>query len=292
MSEKKIELYRVRDFGQKLNATVEFIRANFKGFYLSLLFIAAPSAILMGLAMQQILSFTTSMASNPSANSLENLPSLFTGYAVMMVVSILGSLMLTLTVFSYMELYRKSENSEFSTSDVLRNALSRFGQAFLLTILIFITVFVSVFFFIIPALYFGIVLSLALPIMFFDKVDAIEAYKRSFALIKEKWWSTFGIIFIAWLIAYAVTLIFSIPFYAIYIFEIVGMMDEINSDPSAIGNIFSSWYMVIATAILYIGGYLTYSIPIVAIAFQYFNLSERKNAPGLISKIEDFENIQ
>ena len=75
-------------------------------------------------------------------------------------------------------------------------------------------------------------------------------------------------------------------------FELVGMVDKINTDPSAFTNIFSSWYMAISMVILGVGGYLSYSIPLIALGFQYFNLAERNSAPGLINKIQDFENIQ
>ncbi|WOK04384.1 hypothetical protein RT717_14990 [Imperialibacter roseus] len=293
MTTPKIELYKMRDFGQKLNATIEFIRANFKKLFTTLLFVAGPTALIMGIVMKQFMGFFMGMSANPGNPAiLDDLPTLFTNYFVMFLVSIFASIMLSLTTYAFMELYSQKEALEFSAMDVLRKALSRFGSTFLLTILVGITLFISVFFFFLPALYFGVVLSLAIPILYFEKVSPVEAYRRAFTLIKDKWWSTFGLLFISVMISYVVSMIFSVPFYAVYMFELVGVVDKINTDPSAFTNIFSSWYMAISMVILGVGGYLSYSIPLIALGFQYFNLAERNSAPGLINKIQDFENIQ
>jgi len=283
----------MRDFGQKLNATIEFIRANFKKLFLTLLFVAGPAALLMGIVMKQFMGFFMGFSANPQDPAmLDQMPTLFTSYFVMFLVSTFAGIMLSLTAYSYMELYSRKDLSEFTTSEVLRNALSRFGQAFLLSILAAITIFLSVFFFFLPAIYFSIVLSMSRPILYFEKVGAVEAYRRAFTLIKDKWWSTFGLLFVSVLISYVVSMIFSVPFYVLYMFELVGVVDKMQTDPTAFTSIFSSWYMAITMVILSIGGYLSYAIPLIALGFQYFNLAERNSAPGLINKIQDFENIQ
>lgn len=290
MTTKKIEFYKMRDFGQKLNATIEFIRGNFGKFFQSLLYIAGPTAILMGIAFKDFMGTIFNFSANPG--QIDDVPGFLTGYFVIIVVSVLAGLMLTLTTFSYMELYRQKEPSEFSAMDVLRNALSRFGPALVLTVLVGIVVTISFFFLFLPALYFSVVLCLAFPILFFEKKSPLEAFKRTFRLITEKWWSTFGLIFVSVMISYVVSLIFSVPFYVVYIFELVGVVSSADADPTAIANVFSSWYMALAMVILTVGAFLSYAVPIVAIAFQYFNLAERTNATGLINKIEDFENIK
>lgn len=289
MTNRKIEFYKMRDFGQKLNATIEFIRQNFSKFFLSLLLIAGPASLLMGLIMKGFMTDAFNMGANPDADPL----AIFgPNYFFMIVISAFMGVMLSLTCFSYMELYRNKEITEFSVVDVFRNALSRFGAAFILFIIIVITVIVSSIFFILPGIYFFVVLSLALPILFFEKTGPFEAFGRCFRLIKEKWWSTFGLLFVSAIIAYVAAMIFSVPFYALYVFEIFNLSSTEQPDPTAFINMFSSWYMAFSMMIMMIGSYLSYSIVIVALAFQYFNLAERANAYGLIDKIQDFENVK
>ena len=51
MSQPVIEFYKLRDFGAKMNATIEFLRENIGRLFLNLLFIAGPVALLMSLLM-------------------------------------------------------------------------------------------------------------------------------------------------------------------------------------------------------------------------------------------------
>lgn len=293
MTTRKIEFYRMRDFGQKLNATIEFIRTNFGKFFLSLLLIAGPAALIMGLAMKDFMATAFRISVNQPGDPDAVMSMFGLNYFLMIGVSIFLGVMLSLTCYSYMELYRSREVTDFSVTDVFRNAISRFGAAFVLLILIAITVFISFFFFMLPALYFSVALSLALPILFFEKVGPIEAYKRSFRLISEKWWSTFGILVVSAIISYVAAMIFSVPFYGVYIFEVFSLASNVDEpDPSSFINMFSSWYMAASMIIMMIGSYLSYAIVIVALSFQYFNLAERANAYGLIDKIQDLENIK
>ena len=51
----KIEYHKTRDFGKKINATIEFIKQNFKPLFKAMLFIAGPPIILGSILMAQIL---------------------------------------------------------------------------------------------------------------------------------------------------------------------------------------------------------------------------------------------
>ena len=54
MSQPVIEFYKLRDFGAKMNATIEFLRENIGRLFLNLLFIAGPVALLMSLLMTNL----------------------------------------------------------------------------------------------------------------------------------------------------------------------------------------------------------------------------------------------
>ena len=74
--------------------------------------------------------------------------------------------------------------------------------------------------------------------------------------------------------------------------EIFTLIEEIESsqgDPSSILGMFSSGYVTVAMAISMIGSYLTYSIPLIGLGYQYSNLIERSEGRGLMNEIEDFD---
>lgn len=54
---QKIIFYKKRDFSQKINATIEFIRQNAKPLGKAILFIVGPLAILNGLLFSQYIGF-------------------------------------------------------------------------------------------------------------------------------------------------------------------------------------------------------------------------------------------
>ena len=84
---------------------------------------------------------------------------------------------------------------------------------------------------------------------------------------------------------YAVSMICILPFYVFYFISIFSLMDQ-----SGITTDTSSWWfqggMTLSVMFMILGSFLTYSIPIVALSFQYFNLVERQESVGLMSEID------
>jgi len=143
--------------------------------------------------------------------------------------------------------------------------------------------------FIIPGIFLMVVLSLAIPAMFFEKKGVFDAIGRSFKLIKGKWWSTFGLLFVASILMYAISMIFILPFYVFYFLSIFTLVEETGITADV-----SSWWfqggMTLSVMFMFLGSYLTYTIPMVALSFQYFNLVERLESVGLMSEIQNLDN--
>jgi hypothetical protein len=146
-------------------------------------------------------------------------------------------------------------------------------------------------FFVLPGIYLMITLSLALPIYLFEDEGIGTAFSKSFRLIKSKWWSTFGLLFVTSVIASIISYVFAIPFYAIFLGDLFTSIGDSGSDPSAVFAAFSSWYAIVGIAVMMIGAYITYLIPIIALGFQYFNLSERVEGRGIRNQINEFETV-
>jgi hypothetical protein len=139
-------------------------------------------------------------------------------------------------------------------------------------------------FLIIPGIYLMVVLSLIAPIMIIERKSFGDAFSRSFKLISDKWWSTFGLIFVTTLIAGFMAFVFAIPQ---YIFTFLIAFHK-TSDVGAQPELWQQAGLVIGTMIYSFGANLLQSIVFIAVAFQFYNLVERREAQGLMNKVESF----
>ncbi|HCX20867.1 MAG: hypothetical protein CMB80_27755 [Flammeovirgaceae bacterium] len=292
MSEKNIELYKKRDFGQKINITIEYIRYNFGPLMKMILLIAIPMGILSSLTLGNYFSKLGDFA-NPNSSDIERmgvLGQMGGTYMLMFGVSIITYSLLIATIYNYIKTKNEDPNPDYM--EVLRSSFKYVPGLVGLMIIIGFASFIGFFIFILPGIYLSVVMSLSIPIYMFEQEGIGEALSKSFKLIKEKWWSTFGLIIITTIIAGVASYVFLIPTYALMFSEMFSNVEKMESgDPTAVFDIFTSWTTTIGMAVSMVGSYLCYSIPIVAMAFQYFNLSERIEGRGLKSQIEDFENL-
>ncbi len=292
MSEKNIALYKKRDFGQKINVTIEYLRYNFGPLMKMLLIVVLPMGVISSFALGDYFGSLSVLAS-PDATEMEQLGmmgQMGMTYLLMIGISIVGYALVVASIYHYIKVRDEADNPDFL--EVLKGSFKFVPGLIVLMIIIGIASTIGFFFFIIPGVYLGVTMSLSIPIYLFEQNGIGDALGKSFQLIKQKWWSTFGLMVITSIIAGMSSYVFAIPTYVIMFSEMFSSMDAMqDGDPSAFFNLFTGWTSTIALSISMIGSYLCYSIPIIALAFQYFNLSERMEGRGLKSQIEDFENL-
>lgn len=285
---QKIELRRTRDFGEKFNATFEFIRQNYKGFMPAVLYISIP-LIVIGMVIANYYSnfvmyknigeFGSENAIAPFISSLFG----FVGIAYIFIVA--GYLINTSLVYNYMKLYMIRDNPTSITVKELWDESKKYiGSIFVASILIGIVVVIGMVFLIIPGVYLAVVLSLLISVIIFEDKSIGDAFSRCFLLIKDKWWSTFGLIFVASILQGTMGLIFSIPDMIINVTILLHRDGDLLADPP----MWQKGAVVLTSCISAIGTGLLTCISFIAIAFQYFNLVERREATGLMNKIETF----
>ncbi len=294
----KIEFYKLRDFGAKMNAVVEFLRENLGRLFLSLLLIGGPAALLFSLLFKNLFATFFNFGLQSGSGDFDEMADLFSlvggNYLLMIFLSWMTITLIIGVTYSYMKFYNEGIAKTTSVSDVFRRAISRYGGLLVLGFLISMVTVIGTFFFIIPGIYLGVTLSIVYAIyMFEDDITVGGAFSKAFSLIKGKWWSTFGVIFVTYFMAYAAQMVFSVPFLVVYFIEIFSLVEDIESggggEPEQVLEVFSSAYMTVAMAIYMVGTYLAYSIPLIGLGYQYSNLVERSEGRGLMQEIEDFD---
>lgn len=288
---QKITYYKTRNFSQKLNATIEYLRQNIKPLGRAILYILGPMAILNGLLFAQYINFMFGNMSGGETLDVQN-PFAFVfnpTYVGFIILSSFSALLNFSVIFNFMKIYDQRFPEEITVTEVLNACWRDLLPLFLLGLIASIFIAVGFFAFIIPGIFLMVVLSLSIPPLFFEKKGIFEAIGRSFKLIKGKWWSTFGLLFVSSILMYAVSMVFILPFYVFYFLSIFTLVEEtgVSADVSA------WWFqggMTLSVMFMFLGSFLTYSIPMVALSFQYFNLVERQESLGLMGEIEQLDN--
>jgi hypothetical protein len=109
----KIDFYRQRSFSEKLNATFEFIRENWKPLLKYSFYLIMPVCLIQTLAMNSFLGTyldaiaRTTGSNNPFGNTMI---SIFGSYGVLMVCMVIGSGLLSGMVYALMQTYSAREN--------------------------------------------------------------------------------------------------------------------------------------------------------------------------------------
>jgi hypothetical protein len=131
--------------------------------------------------------------------------------------------------------------------------------------------------------------SLTFIIQGYENKGFFQAIGRSFKLVQNKWWSTFGLVLILYLIMGVISYIPLIPFYIVLF---MNSLHNVNANSfESPSNSMQLWTTIFFAA-YYLLQMLLNTLPNIGIAFQYFNLVELKEAKGLMNEIESFGKPQ
>ena len=305
-----INFHKTRDFSQKMSATFEFVRQNFKSMGKAIVFIAGPpvlvASMLMGTFFGDFFNASFNASTNPELlQSLFSTTSFWMQLLLMVVFMIVSTVSTIATINNYLVLYERKQSNKIEVNEVWEEVRSTFwmylGTAVQLTIVMVLLYFLIIllvvgFGMITPALaifagigaflgFFYVIIgtSLVFIIRGYEKRGFFDSVFRSFRLIQGKWWSTFGLIFILYMIAVVVSYVFMIPGYVIAGITALHEASPAEFEKPASG---MQTLMIVFFTLYYLVQMVLYTLPNVGIAFQYFNLVERKEARGLMNQID------
>lgn len=296
------DFFKERDFGQKIEASFDFVRAHFRPFGKCLLYIVLPAALLSGISaglmqsrMQTYmreLQVVQQTGSSPVAAFTDFLGS--PEYLLTFVAGLFTLTLLILTTYGYLILClnRTDGTAEIEVSAVWALVRRRFVGTLLANFgLVAVVVaacvpmmgvallmqvagpFIGVLF---PVFYLGLIyvifaLSLFHIIWVREELGFFATLRRCFYLIWGKWWSTFGLLFVMGMIIGIMSIVFFIPQSFL---NVSTLLTPSSTPPDSL--------LVVATNTLSsMALIMLYPLLFLAIAFQYFNLVERKEGEGL-----------
>ena len=278
-----IQLFQQRDFGNKINATFQYISQNFRSLGMALLYIVGPVALVAGIATGVMQSDMLRLAGESAKANPNDPMAIFQimsqffspTFWLAILFSVLANVAVVLTTYAHMKVYDRTKSTVISVADVWAEVQPMIGRAIVISLLNSIIIGVGFMFLFIPGIYLAVALSLSLAVTVFEGTDFGMTWTRCFQLIRDKWWSTLGLILIVGLIVGIVGLLFAIPTALIAFFTGAKMLPDVSVVWLMVGNVVNLVGRTLLNAVLY-----------TAIGFQYTNLVERQEGRGLISAID------
>lgn len=288
MTNKSINFKKERDFGDLFNATFSFISQEFKRLATAILYFVAPFLLLAAIALTiysvkaQEMMQTIVQGEKPDPFAVFSIMGSLIGYlGVAMMLSLIASSVLFNTVYGYIKLYIQNGPDGFTINDVWSQVTKNFLRILGALIIIGLVVLVGTAFCLIPGIYFAVALSIVLSIMIFEEKKFPDAFGRSFKLIKNNWWHTFGVLIIATIILYILVILISVPS---MLFGFKSMFTNIKNGQNPAMNLSTGYYIVNAITSLFTQSLMV--IPIVITAFLYYSIVEKVEKPSLMGKID------
>jgi hypothetical protein len=281
------------------------------------LFIAGPPvllvSVLLGMLMGDMMSMALGqgMGGDVTAQSYMFSAAYWLKLFVIGIFGLVSSVMTYATINCYIVLYIQKQTNKITVSEVWTKVRSVFWMyvgtmvlfvilvlAFYLVIalpMVFLAaiagkfIFLLIFAFLIIVTYFLISISLMLFIRTYEKKGFFDSMFRSMKLVRGKWWSTFGLIMLLFVIVMVISYILVLLYTIIAGFTAFHSVNDGNSqDIAERMPLFMGIYMVL----LYLLQTTLQSVPQTGIAFQYFNLVELKESKGLMDQIDSFGQPQ
>jgi hypothetical protein len=285
-----VEFKKERDLGAIISDTFKFLRLEWKPFFGSVLRTAfLPIIIAIAGLFFYMYSFPNLFGELGGSidgfyeKSTSGL--MFISLAFIMVFFLIAYVIMNITALYYIKSYidNKGIIDYVMIQERVKDKFWSFAGLFMLIGLILMASMLFCFF---PAIYTGIVLALAAPILVYNNLDATDTIRYSFKFVNGHWWETFGIMIVVGIITTIVSFAFSIPA-VIYSFMKMGIP---TNDAVVLVNSFKDPIYLVLMGISYIGKFILYAVTLISNVFIYFDINEQKNASGAMDKIDNLGN--
>ncbi|MBF9220075.1 hypothetical protein [Hymenobacter ruricola] len=278
---------RERDFGQKISATIEFIAAHWRGLGQVLLYLVVPATLARHLLAAVVQRYLAVELPGPgAARPLDSASVLSRQLGLWKLIyaspaywlnTLAGSVcftLLMLSVYAYVGLLlqRRAPGPPVAVAEVWAGVRRGFIGTFFSLWGVVLLVGVGFGCLLVPGIYLSVALSLFFIVRQAEGTGFGQTLGRCLHLVRGKWWSTFGLIFITLLLLYIIL----VGEGAVAVLLSGGMSAALHASRTH-----SPLFTVVVTSIGSVATLLLYPPLLLALAFQYFNLVERKEGVGL-----------
>ena len=281
MTDNYINFRRQRELGDIITDTFKFIRENYKLLFKLIFQIAGPVFAVLVLCMgyYYYLAGGAAFFENFDGNI-----GLFMNSLILLLLSFIAFfVLLQATVFHFIKSYVDNAG-KVNPLQVKTGAKTDFGKILGVNIMAWLLVVLGMVMCVIPGIYLWVPLTFAVPLVVFGRKGSLDAIGDAFDLIKDNWWMTFLSLIVMGILMYLVALIFQMPMILYMFVKAFTIASEgSTADPTQLFD----WVYVVLSVISSLAQYLLYTIFMIAIAFIYYHLDEKKHATGSFETISN-----
>jgi hypothetical protein len=276
MNENYLNLHEKREFGDVISAIFIFLKQNLGRIFKILFIYVAPFALLYGISTS--IGTYKILSSIGNGNALDPFANFNSAILLSYFFMFLSYSMVYGVILEYMKLYQ-AEGPQFNLARVGTELMKDIRKILWTSFIVGLLTVVGFMFFLIPGIFLGVCFSLVLSIRIFEDISLGDALGRSFKLIKNNWWWTFLILFIVVLIAGVLQMVFGIP---VTIYQAISTLHITQNG----GMELNQPLLILLYTIASLGTVMLQTLPVLGIAFQYFNLVEEKESANLLKELE------
>jgi hypothetical protein len=286
MADEKIEFRKLREFGENLNDTFTFIRQNLKPLLLAFFAIGGifmlAKAILGGIYESRNFGiFDQLRRGGANWGRSRGLSEIFTPeYFGLMIFSWMGFIATRVLLAAYVKFYVENNGTMPNVEQVWSIFKRYFFRVFIYSVPVAMLIGIGCLCCLVPGVYLIVVF---VP---FDIIVVVEdrsfgdAFGRCFALVKDNFWISFAIYFVAGIIYW-----FSSMIITVVVGIVVGLSTFFTT--KSIGTSAG-----VVTSFLSVFAGVFYIIFFVSSALQYYNLVETHDGSGLLQRIDSIGGDQ
>ena len=279
----KIALYVQRSFGEKLTATFDFIKENWKPLMKFTTYLMLPLCLLQGLSLNGLMSGTMALGdmtggSFDSSVVGASIMALVTYYSLYAVLYLLGTVMLTSLVYALVRTYNeREERLEGVTLGMLKPLLFRnVRRVFLIMIVgVLLVLFVA--------------LAIWTPVYLFEDIYIIDALKKAYRLGFATWGGIVLISIVMGFIAAILQGVTMIPWYIGTIVKYIFAMTDAGGGATV--SAAYSFVLYLLAVVQAFGVYMSMIFSLLGLAYQYGHASEKIDYVMVESDIDNFDKL-
>ena len=292
-----IDLRRSRDFGEQVNVTVAFIRQNYRKLGRSVVSIAGATILANALVTFVLLIFPY-LSFAAGGEGLEQMESTVTIAGTLLQFLLYGVVLIQIicAVNAYVMLYLEHGADGFGVEDVQRESKKKFWLiARTLLMLWLLTAFLLAFgkgwlasgglirlmmgvAMISVVARFIVRLIPIFSVMFHEQEAFSDAMDRCKELMENRWWFTFGLILLFYVLVIVMMLLLELPAYLI--------LWSKEFDPYLGGEWLLTIPVVALSLLSSLVGTAGLALPVIAGTLHYFNLVEKTDGTGTMQRID------
>ncbi|MEJ7768544.1 MAG: hypothetical protein WKF89_12080 [Chitinophagaceae bacterium] len=279
MAEQKVDLTKIRDFGENMNDTFLFIRQNFSPLLKSFLAICAifmlSQAIFNGMYQSRSIAILRDLMSGSRNN--KNPFGVVTSpvYIFTVIIALLTFVSMSVALGAYFKSYSQNSERPPAMEEVWAIFMKYYLKVLVFIIPIYILVMIGCVFCLVPGIYLWVTFVPFSLVIMIEDTGFLTSISRCFDLVRENFWSSLAI----YLISYIVYKLCGLMIGGM-IALVVALAGYLSTDD--LGNSFA-----VATSFLNVFAFCFYIIFFVSAALNYFSLVESRDGTGILNRIDN-----